>query len=190
MKPKDDDKLQAIAAAAFALVEKTGLSGLTIANVARTAGIATGTLYVYYSSKEELINDLFRRSKIAAAGRLLEGFDAKSPFRSRARILWRNGLRNRLDHYAEAVFQQQYVNSQWCSQANRRLSSDLLKDASDFFEEGKAQEILKDAPSALILALFTGSIRETSDLIRRKTLDLDEKTLDAAFALCWDGIKA
>src|ERR1700676_4574377 len=112
MKPKDDDKLQAIAAAAFALVEETGLSGLTIANVARTAGIATGTLYVYYSSKEDLINDLFRRSKIAAAGRLLEGFDAALPFRSRARVLWRNALRNRLDHYAEAVFQQQYVNSQ------------------------------------------------------------------------------
>ena len=190
MKPKDDDKLEAIAAAAFALVEETGLSGLTIANVARKAGIATGTLYVYYASKEDLINDLFRRCKIATAGRLLEGFEAPAPFRSRARLLWRNGLQNRLEHYAEAVFQQQYVNSQWCSEANRLLSSSLMRDAFDFVEEGKAQEILKDAPTALILALFMGSIHETSDLIRRKTIDPDEKTLDAAFALCWDGIKA
>ena len=67
MKPKDDEKLQAIADATFALVEKAGLSGLTMADIAGAAGIATGTLYVYYSSKEELINDLYQKSKTAFA---------------------------------------------------------------------------------------------------------------------------
>src|ERR1700688_2497515 len=121
MKPKNDEKLGAIADATFALVEKTGLSGLTMADIALAAGIATGTLYVYYPSKEALINDLYRKSKTAAAGRLLRGFDMSLPFRSRARILWRNTMKNRLDHYAEAIFQQQYLNSQWCSKANRAL---------------------------------------------------------------------
>ncbi len=95
-----------------------------MADIARTAGIATGTLYVYYSSKEELINDLYRKSKTAAASRLLEGYDAGLSFRARARILWRNSLKNRLDHYAEAIFQQQYFNSQ-CSQSNCLLSPNL-----------------------------------------------------------------
>ena len=56
MKPKDEDKQQAIADATFALVAQVGLSGLTMAAIAREAGIATGTLYVYYKSKEELLN--------------------------------------------------------------------------------------------------------------------------------------
>eukprot|EP01030_Chromulinospumella_sphaerica_P026789 gene26789-27011_t len=55
MKPKDDEKQRAIAQATFDLVAQTGLSGLTMAEIARAAGIATSTLYVYYPSKDELI---------------------------------------------------------------------------------------------------------------------------------------
>ena len=98
MKPKDDEKLAAIAKAAFALVEKVGLSGLTMADIARAAGIATGTLYVYYSSKDELINALYRSSKTAAVVRLLEGYDARLSFRSRARIFWRNATQRSDGH--------------------------------------------------------------------------------------------
>ena len=190
MKPKDDEKLQAIVDATFGLVEKVGLSGLTMADIARAAGIATGTLYVYYSSKEELINDLYRKSKTATASRLLKGYDARLPFRSRARTLWRNSMRNRLDHYAEAIFQQQYSNSQWRSASNHALFSNLMQEWLDFLEEGKRQEILKNAPSSLMTALFMGSTRETAELIRRKDIKSDEQTLDIAFALCWDAIKA
>ena len=46
MKPKDDEKQRAIAQATFELVAQTGLSGLTLADIARAAGIATSTLYV------------------------------------------------------------------------------------------------------------------------------------------------
>jgi TetR/AcrR family transcriptional repressor of multidrug resistance operon len=190
MKPKDDEKLQAIADATFALVEKAGLSGLTMADIARAAGVATGTLYVYYSSKEELINDLYQKSKTAFAGRMMKGFDKRLPFRSRARILWRNGMENRLDNYAETVFQQQYINSQWCSPGNRALSSNVMKEWLDFIEEGKKQEILKDAPSSLMSALFMGSVRETSELIRKRTIKPSEEMLDIAFSLCWDALKA
>ena len=190
MKPKDEEKLEAIAQATFALVEKVGLSGLTMAEIARSAGIATGTLYVYYSSKEDLIRDLYRKSKIAAAGRLLEGHDERAPFRSRARMLWRNAMKERLDHYAEGVFHRQYLNSPWSSDGDRELSSSLMKRWLDFLDEGKAQEILKKAPSSLMTALFQGSISETADLLRRGALRFDEEILETAFALCWDAVKA
>lgn len=52
---KGDDKLRAIAKATFTLVEQNGLSGLTMAAIAREAGLGTGTLYVYFKSKEELL---------------------------------------------------------------------------------------------------------------------------------------
>ena len=190
MKPKDEEKLEAIAQATFALVEKVGLSGLTMADIARSAGIATGTLYVYYSSKEELIRDLYRKSKAAAAGRLLEGYDERAPYRSRARMLWRNAMKERLDHYPEGVFHQQYLNSPWSSDADRELSSSLMQRWYDFLDEGKAQEIVKKAPSPLITALFLGSIRATADLLRGGALRANEETLETAFALCWDAMKA
>ena len=104
MKPKDDDKQQAIARATLALVERVGLSGLTMAAIAREAGIATGTLYVYHRSKEELLNALYEQVKGALVGLIDVDIDAATPFRTRFQMNWTRLLRHRLAHGPEAVF--------------------------------------------------------------------------------------
>ena len=80
MKPKDDKKIHVIAQATFALVEKTGLSGLTMAAIAREAGLATGTLYVHYKSQEELLVALYERAKTETAACLMHGDDPDARF--------------------------------------------------------------------------------------------------------------
>ena len=107
MKPKDDEKQRAIAEATFNLVAQTGLSGLTMADIARTAGIATSTLYVYYPSKGELISQLYEEAKTATMLRLMDGVVPGTPLRSRVRRIWGNLLRHRLERYAG-----------WCSRSS------------------------------------------------------------------------
>ena len=85
MKPKDDEKQRAIAQATFELVAQTGLSGLTMADIARAAGIATSTLYVYYPSMDELISQLYQDAKTVTAARIMEGVVPGLPYRARVR---------------------------------------------------------------------------------------------------------
>ena len=110
MKPKDEEKLRAIAEATFTLVEQTGLSGLTMAAIAREAGLATGTLYVYFKSKEELMVGLYEQAKRQTAASLMQGDDQAAPFRQRFRHMWDNWLEHRLAHSAQVVFLEQYYN--------------------------------------------------------------------------------
>lgn len=190
MKPKDEEKFRAIADATFTLVEQTGLSGLTMAAIARKAGLATGTLYVYFKSKEELVNALYAQAKTATAARVMHGDDPGAPFRSRFQRMWHNLLKNRLTHSAEVVFQEQYYNSPWFSEANRDLSARLFKDWIDMIEKARAQQILKDVPTMLLASSFMGSVRETAGLLRSGVLTDSEAHLAQAFGVCWDGIKA
>jgi len=190
VKPKDEDKLKAIAKATFTLVERTGLSGLTMPAIAREAGVATGTLYVYFKSKDELLMALYEQAKAATAARVMQGVDPQLPYRSRFQRMWRNLLDNRLAHAAEMVFLEQYYNSPWFSDESRALSARLIKDWLDLIEEGKAQQILKNVPTPLLLNAFGGSVRETANLLRSGTLDCSDEHLAMAFGLCWDGIKA
>ena len=81
-----------------ALVERVGLSGLTMAAIAREAGIATGTLYVYHRSKEELLNALYEQVKGALVGLIDVDIDAATPFRMRFQMNWTRLLRHRLAH--------------------------------------------------------------------------------------------
>lgn len=190
VKPKDEEKLQAIAKATFTLVAQTGLSGLTMAAIAREAGLATGTLYVYFKSKEELLVALYEQAKTAVAARLREGDDPAAPFRSRFMNMWMTWLESRLTHYAEMVFVEQYYNSPWFTEASRTLSARLIKDCMALFEAAKAQQILKDVPTVLLINCVGGSVRETANLLRSGALTRTDAHLAMAFGLCWDGIKA
>ena len=190
MKPKDDAKLQAIARAAFTLVEQTGLSGLTMPAIAREAGVATGTLYVYYASKDELLSALYEQAKTATAARLMQGDDPGRPFRQRFERMWLNLLRNRLDHAAEVVFMDQFVNSPWYGEASRDLSTRLFRDWMALIESAKTQLILKNLPTPLLVSSFVGSVRETALLLRNGGLKDTPAQLALAFGVCWDGIKA
>jgi len=190
VKPKDDEKLRAIAEATFSLVEKTGLSGLTMAGIAREAGLATGTLYVYFKSKEELMVALYEQAKTTTTASLMHGDDPKAPFRSRFRHMWTNWLDHRLTHYAQVVFLEQYYNSPWFSEESRNLSARLIRDWVALIESAKAQQILKDVPTVLLTNSFAGSVRETANLLRSGALARTKDNLAMAFGLCWDGIKA
>ena len=55
MKIKDDNKINDIYAATLKLVKANGLAGITMQAVAKEAGVATGTLYIYFQNKDELI---------------------------------------------------------------------------------------------------------------------------------------
>jgi len=56
-----DAQRDAIAAAAVALVAEDGYRGLTIAAVARRAGVATGSVYRHFADKSDLMVQIFRQ---------------------------------------------------------------------------------------------------------------------------------
>jgi TetR/AcrR family transcriptional regulator, fatty acid metabolism regulator protein len=57
----DDNKKDQIRKAALAVFARRGFHETTVAEIAQEAGIAKGTIYLYYASKEELLIAIFRR---------------------------------------------------------------------------------------------------------------------------------
>ena len=53
------DKREAILAAALRLIARLGLHAAPMSAVAREAGVAAGTLYLYFPSKDAMINALY-----------------------------------------------------------------------------------------------------------------------------------
>ena len=69
------DKRDAILETALALFTERGFYGTPTAMISREAGVATGTLFFYFKTKEELIDTLYRHIKSEAAAALREGVD-------------------------------------------------------------------------------------------------------------------
>ena len=85
---------------------------------------------------------------------------------------------------------EQYYDSPWFGEAAADLSARLIKDWVDLIETAKAQQILKDVPTPMLIDCFGGSVRETANMLRAGTLTRTDARLAMAFGLCWDGIKA
>src|SRR6266545_1988267 len=57
---RDPDKPQQIIAAAIRVFARSGYYNSRVSDIAREAGIASGTIYLYFKTKEEILVTLFR----------------------------------------------------------------------------------------------------------------------------------
>ena len=65
--------------AVFQVFSEHGLDGLTMDNVALEAGVAKGTLYAYFKSKEELVKSAIEASVTPLVKELTEVLESDSP---------------------------------------------------------------------------------------------------------------
>lgn len=60
MRTKDFDKQQRIKQAMVQLILREGINGASVSKIAREAGVSPATIYVYYSSKEDMLSEVFQ----------------------------------------------------------------------------------------------------------------------------------
>lgn len=87
-RPKSEDKKQALLEAATAAFAQSGIAASTSA-IARSAGVAEGTLFRYFATKDELLNELYLAIKMRLVQTMIDGLnpDEKRP-KENARNIW------------------------------------------------------------------------------------------------------
>ena len=86
------NKRERIIAAAAALFGDKGYHNTTTAEIAESAGVAAGTIYIYFSSKEELLVAVFEEFLGVHMDRLREGVACETGPEAKLRRLLRLGL--------------------------------------------------------------------------------------------------
>src|SRR5258708_13013110 len=61
-RPAGGDKRAAIIRAAISVFAHNGYFNSKVADIAREAGVADGTVYLYFKSKEEILHSIFDRT--------------------------------------------------------------------------------------------------------------------------------
>lgn len=101
------DRAAAVRAALRRLVAAHGFHGVSMSAVAREANVATGTAYVHYASKHDLVLAAYREAKRALGLAAASAVDPADPPEQRFMDLWSAALAHLLDHPDDARFLQQ-----------------------------------------------------------------------------------
>jgi AcrR family transcriptional regulator len=183
--PSASDKRQAILAAALRLIARLGLHATPMSALAREAGVAAGTLYLYFPSKEALINELYlelHRSRDLAI--VNAGISHDEPTEISRAELWRPWhalARWHLDHPdASSVLLQCQASGILTEQTRATLKREE-QERFPSYEQVVADGLLRDLPRSLFWALFAGPIFVLAQLRDAGELEVTDDVLRATF---------
>jgi len=171
------DKRDAILRAATQVFARNGFFQSQVADVARAAGVAAGTVYLYFRSKDDLLASLFERTMteaIAEGRSVLEGVDDPRERLSRIANLHLDRLGR--DRDLAVVFQ---VELRQSTKFMERFSSSYLRDylglIRETIAEGQAAGVFRNNINPTVAAkVFFGALDEmaTNWMLSRRRYSL------------------
>ncbi|HHC3787496.1 TetR/AcrR family transcriptional regulator [Klebsiella pneumoniae] len=154
-RPKSEDKKQALLEAATAAFAQSGIAASTSA-IARSAGVAEGTLFRYFATKDELLNELYLAIKLRLVRTMIAGLDPdeKRP-KENARNIWNSC--NPMEHKAI----RRMALSERITDETRRQVKESFPELNEMCQLSVKEIFLSEAYRAFGDALFL-SLAETT----------------------------
>ncbi len=177
------DRAAAVRGALRTLVARHGFHGASMSAVADEAGVATGTAYTHYASKDELVLAAYCETKAQLAAAATAGLNTTAEARERFRGIWLRSYRHLAANPDHARFLLQVDHSPYRTEAHKSaLAGDdpLVAQAN---EPDLAAQLLP-LPLEVIYELGLGpAIR-----LAAGGIELSEEQLEEIAKACWRAV--
>jgi len=182
------EKRDAILEAALDCFVEQGFHGTAVPEVAKRAGIATGTIYHYFPSKEAMVNALYRKWKEHIARFVMTAFPPSGTPREQVSAVWRAMVEFALAHRNAFVFIELHPHRSYLDGESLAMEHRLKDFGAAMVKRAQGLGHVKAGPPALLMELvfgaFIGMMRAHWE--GRFALGDEERAL--AEQACWDTI--
>jgi AcrR family transcriptional regulator len=175
---------------ALLLFTGKGFAGTPTSLISREAGVATGTLFFYFPTKENLIDALYRRTKSEAGIAICRGFDAKQTVEQKIYCIGNNAVEWGIQNPMKQKFMEQFAHSPFVSTSAHEEGMSHFLFLHDLVREGIRAGVIREIDPALIFCMMASSI---SGLIARASSEEDPgtraKIIGEGLDFIWNGIR-
>ncbi|HEY3362220.1 MAG TPA: TetR/AcrR family transcriptional regulator [Methanosarcina sp.] len=189
MKKQIKDKRTAIMEAALKLFTERGFHGTSTAQISKEAGVATGTLFNYFPTKEDLINSLYFEVKGELSHSMGKEIESEITFQEKLRKIWSNLINWGVDNQEEFLFVGQFCSSPYISKfTHEEVMKEFVflhKLVNEGIKTGEIQEFSPD----LTISMFYQDSRAVVDLILNSDFSKDrDELIKNGFQILWRGL--
>ena len=183
------DKRRAILDSAVRLIARSGLHNTPMSALARDAGVAAGTLYLYFPNKEAMINALYV-DLLEERGRATAVDPSVAPRKSREGfgLFWHRLARWHLEHPAKANLIHQCQASSILTEETRAIEQRMHADGLAHFDDAVARGAFRQMSVQLFWALIAGPIFVLAQMRDTGEIDITDALLDATFEGVWRSV--
>jgi AcrR family transcriptional regulator len=182
------DKRARLLEAALELFETRGFDGVAVPEIAKAAGVATGTLYLYFRDKATLVNALYRHWKSEYNAVVLKPLPVGIAPRKAFSHYWQRMMLFARTYPRAIRFMDLHHHGAYLDDESRALSRDYLDVATAFARDGRAQGAIRDLDPVLIVALMWGAAAGLVKFSASGALALDEFSATAMEDALWRAV--
>ena len=183
------DKKQAALEATLRLIAEQGFHGTPMSQVAREANIGVGTIYRYFSGKEELINELYIFIKQRTTEAILKKYSGDKTVQENFKETMKEIVCYMADHPLELSFHEQYANSPLITQATKEQGVHIMEPVKELFRQARTENLLKDLTDEILFTLAAGAVFSLAKLHISDGVPIRDDVLAAETEAIWDMIK-
>lgn len=182
-------KREAVLNSTLALIKEHGFHGTPMSQIAKQAGVAAGTIYHYFDSKETLIVALYIHVKNKLAIAMVAGDDDQKTYKER----FFNFMINQYNFYVENensfIFLEQYVNSPYAKKFCGKDSQLFVDKIHTFFDYGIENAYFKNIDSRLLAPTIKGTLVAAANFQLSEHIVFSKQDIIEVVNIIWDGIK-
>ncbi len=183
-----DDKRTRLLAAALVLFETRGFDAVAVPEIAAGAGVAVGTVYRYFETKEALVNALYRYWKTAYNNHVLAPLPLGLPTRDKFTTYWQRMTEFARLHPRAIRFMDLHHHGAWLDDQSRALSRSYRDVAEAFIAEARRTGAIRSLDPIMVVALMWGAAAGLAKFASQGALDFDAKTASDMEEALWRAI--
>lgn len=184
------DKEKEILAAALKLFVEFGFHGTPTSKIAKEAGVANGTLFHYFKTKEDLIVALYNGIKDKLNSYLLTQVNDDETLEMRMKAIYEKSLEWALIHRNEFYFIQQFNFSPHVAKVSKEDKEKQTRLSTCLLSEGIDTNLFKSLPFNLIATLLGSQLYGVHQYLVTNDLpdNKQKEIIDETFVLLWQMI--
>lgn len=185
---QQDDKRDRLLAAALELFEIRGFDVVTVPEIATKAGVAVGTVYRYFETKETLVNVLYRRWKTLYNEIVLAPLPDGLSVRRQFGTYWQRMTLFARARPSATRFMDLHHHGAYLDEESRALSRQYREVAEAFIAAGRRDGVLRPLDPVLVVALMWGAVAGLVKFAAQGALDFDGNAATEMEEALWRAI--
>lgn len=182
------DKRQSILSTTLRLIVTQGIHATPMSQIAKEAGVAAGTIYHYFPSKEELLSELYGALKREMGQALMINFHSSLPFKEMFHLFWNNLFNYYFHHPYEFEFLELCTYSPLISAEIKQAHMVHYSAVVELLHQGIDTGILRSIPTDLLLTIVHGSVVTAVRFALAHPENAQEITAEICLRSCWNSV--
>ncbi len=186
---KSIDKKNALVKATIDLVNNNGFHATPMSKIAKMANVSPATIYLYFDSKQDLVNKVYLEVKTAYTNFAFATYGTEMSVETGFEMIWKRIADFKLKELDEALFLSQCDNTPMIDELSRQEGIKHLQPLLDLWNRGKNEGIIKPISDYLLYAYTISPLSFLMLMQQRKIFKITDETIEEAYKSAWDAIR-